>query len=161
MSERPSWDQTFIEILHVIAKRSCCVKYQISAILVRDKQIISMGYNGTFPGKSECMQHWLDYHRKHIEEPYESWIVSEKFRQIHSEWSKNNELHAESNVLSAISKKEIMPMDVLYTMYAPCENCAKLIVYHGIKNVKYIHDYSRPDGINILRDNGINVTKLA
>lgn len=163
-SSRPSWDKTFTDILFTIAQRSCCVKYKVSSILVRDQQILSIGYNGTLPNAVECNQYWSEWFylsgefKKHLS--FDNWIQTKKFKEMHSEWSKINELHAEANVLASISKKEVQQNDVIYSMYAPCENCAKSIVYHGIKNVKYIYEYSRPDGINILKNNGVNVTQI-
>lgn len=163
MSNRPNWDKTFIDILHVISKRSCCIKYNISSILVRGQQILAMGYNGTLPGKKECYNYWLDWYQANqlgSIEWFPEWTKTDEFKKLHSEWSKLNELHAEANVLASISKDNIQPGDTLYTMYAPCETCAKSIVYHGIKIVKYLNDYSRDDGIKILKNNGVTVIKL-
>lgn len=147
---RPTWDKTFSSILNVFAERSKCLKYKTAALVVCGTQIMSFGYNGTFVKCVECDEYWHQYYlKKRITTPYADWIKTAEFRELHREWSKTNEIHAEVNALNWISKRDITSDYVLYTMYSPCDACAKEIISYGIKHIKYITEY--PSGVDALR----------
>jgi dCMP deaminase len=157
---RRSWDFTFIEFMEVLAKRSLCLKYKTSALVVKGTQILCMGYNGTFSGRIECCNYWRDYYNRCIFNKemitYEQFINSDNFRLLHHEWSTANEIHAEVNALNWISKKDIDDSYVLYTLYSPCDNCAKTIISYGIKNVVYKYKYKNgTSALKRLSENGI------
>jgi deoxycytidylate deaminase len=61
---RPSWDETAMETLQIIAKRSLCCKYSMAAIITCDTHIISIGYNGTYPKQEECIEYWYKVYVK-------------------------------------------------------------------------------------------------
>ncbi len=159
-SVRPSWHSTFLDFMEVLSKRSMCLKYKTSAVLVKDFQIIAMGYNGTFSGRAECCDYWRDYYDRNIINKdfcsFEQFINSIEFRTKHREWALTNEIHAEINALNWVSKRDIDDSCILYTLYSPCDNCAKTIISYGIKNVVYKYKY--PNGTLALRkmsENGI------
>lgn len=146
---RPSWDNTFKDILSVFVKRSRCIKYKTAAMVVNGSQIMSFGYNGTFAKCKECDEYWHQYHtKKRISVPFEEWTETKEFRDLHREWSKSNEIHAEVNALNWISKRDINDDYILYTIYSPCDACAKEIISYGIKHIKYIAEY--PNGSDAL-----------
>ncbi len=142
---RPTWHETFISMLDILADRSLCLKVQTAAMLVRDNQILSMGYNGTLSKSDECCDYWKrQYIEQKINIPWEDWIETEEFRIAHREWSRANEIHAEINALRYISKPQARDC-TLYTIYSPCETCAKTIIAYGIKQVYYKHLYKHGD----------------
>lgn len=163
---RPSWDQTFAEFMQSLAKRSLCVKYKTSALVVKNTQILSMGYNGTFDKQIECESYWRGKYEEYKVAgynafSYEDWLNLESTRTAHREWSATHEVHAEINALNWIPKGDIDSSYVLYTLYSPCDACAKAIISYGIKNVKYINLY--PNGLealNKLQQNGVSCVQI-
>jgi len=147
---RPSWEQIFVQITELIAKRSTCIRLQVGAVLVRDNRIISMGYNGVTSGHEHCNEIFKN-----------ETVNSEEFKKKHAEFSKN-EIHAESNAIAFSAKEGQSTNDCdLYVTHAPCIDCAKLIVQSGIKNVYYINEYDRNSfGIDFLEDSNINCIKI-
>jgi len=126
-------------------KLSTCVSVQVGAVLVKDKRIVSIGYNGVAPKARHCID-----------------IFGASFdRDEHHEWSKYNELHAEQNLISFCSKYGIeTDGTTLYVTTSPCIDCAKIICAAGIKEVFYIKQYDKESGLPFLRDNDIVAKKL-
>lgn len=142
---RISWHNVYIEILQTLIRRCSCLKLKTAAIIVKDTQIIALGYNGTFAKHIECDSHWREVYRKkqsHI--PFEDWLATDEFRLKHREWSKVNEIHAESNALRWLSR-DVSQTCVMYTLYSPCSACTKEIIAHGVKTVYYKHKYKHGD----------------
>jgi dCMP deaminase len=138
---RPTWDDTYMEMCDVFAKRSTCVKLQTSAIIVKDNITLSSGYNGVSSGQMHCKDYW-----KHTPTPSE-----------HHEWSKNNELHAEMNAILFAGKNGVSINNAtIYTIYSPCINCAKAILTSGISQVVYRVKYN-DEGIRFLQYRNVNV----
>ncbi len=137
--KRPSWHSIFMQLAESLATRSTCVKMKTGAVIVADTQIKSIGYNGTFEKDEECSDKWKKVHHKHIKMPYEDWVETAVFKDMHREWSKTHEIHAEANALKWITKGQADY--VLYTLYSPCDACAKDIISYGIKKVYYKHLY--------------------
>jgi dCMP deaminase len=166
--DRPTWPETFGEICGIILKRSTCVKYQTSAVIVKDSQIIALGYNGTASKSVECRQYWKDYWRTYIYDEnstFEDWIKTQHFKDLHSKWSIINELHAEMNALKWVTKKDIDDSCVMYSYLSPCEQCAKHILSYGLKTLYYSVEYNGKVkgtvcGLDYLRANGVACIKL-
>ncbi len=158
---RKDWDSVFMDMCEILKDRSMCLKYQTATIIVKNSQIIAIGYNGTASKKAECADHWLNYWAELFDEtPFEKWIQSEEFREMHSKWSEIYEIHAEVNALNWISKSVIDDTCVLYTFYSPCERCAKHIISYGVKRVCYRNNYTGRSkcgstGLKILRENDV------
>ena len=144
---RPDWHTTFMNITRELSKRSLCLKIKTAAIIVKNTQIIAMGYNGTFSKTTECCDKWKEVWQKRKEQimTFKEWIISDEFKDSHRDWSAKEEIHAEANALSNISKKDSKDC-ILYTLYSPCDTCAKEIINYGIKHVYYRIKYSRGDG---------------
>lgn len=159
---RPVWDRTFGDILQTLTKRSRCLKYKTAAMIVCKTQIMAFGYNGTFAKHKECDDYWRSYHlKKRIATPFDEWIKTREFRELHRDWSRLNEIHAEVNALNWISKRDINDDYVLYTTYSPCDACAKEIISYGIKHIKYEIEYpSGGDALARLRSVGISCDKI-
>lgn len=119
----------FLNIAEEISKNSNCVSFQVGAVLVKDKRIISTGYNGTPAGFINCNEYFQNktYTRE------EHHVFSEKF-----------EIHAELNTIiyAARSGISIQNSDI-YITHQPCSNCLKMLAGAGIKNIYYRYPYDK------------------
>lgn len=164
---RPSWDKVFIDFLETLAKRSLCIKYKTAAIVVKNTQILSMGYNGTFAKQIECEPYWRNQYKDFIQlcaedkPTFLQWINMPAVRISHRNWSSSHEIHAEINALNWIAKGDIDINYVLYTLYSPCDMCAKEIISYGIKNVRYKYKYvNGHDALIRLAENGVSCLSI-
>jgi dCMP deaminase len=126
--QRPSWDEYFMNIAKVVASRSNCIKRKVAAIIVKDKRVISTGYNGTPRGTRNCNEggcprcNSLAVSGTNLEECLCS--------------------HGEENAIVQASYHGVSLKDaVIYTTFAPCLQCAKMIINSGIREVIYNMDY--------------------
>ena len=179
--ERPTWHETFSDMCRTVLKRSTCIKYQTSSIIVKGTQIIAFGYNGTASGSIECNDYWKSYHAarcikntRHTRSGargargahgFDRWIKTREFKELHSKWSVIHELHAEMNALQYITKKDIDDTCAMYTYLSPCEQCAKHILAYGIKTLYYQIEYCGKvkgiiSGLEYLKNNGVSCIKL-
>lgn len=115
------WDNTFIEIAEKVANHSTCLKHQVGAVIVKNKRILSTGYNGVVAGAMHCEDLYL-----------------KKPMDWHHSWSVENEIHAEQNAIAYAAREGISIKDAtIYVTLSPCLDCAKLIVASGIIKVVY------------------------
>jgi len=131
-SARPPWDQYFVQIAHQVAKRSTCLRRHVGAVIVKDKRILSTGYNGAptgFPHCDEtgCLREQLG-------------VPSGERQEI------CRGLHAEQNAIiqAALHGVSVAGADI-YTTHQPCITCAKMVINAGIKRVIFLEPY--PDGL--------------
>lgn len=131
------FDRSYMEMAQVWAKNSYCERRQVGALVVKDKMIISDGYNGTPCGfENVC------------EDP-------------ETGKTKPYVLHAEANAITKVAKSNNSSEGAtLYVTAAPCIECAKLIIQAGIRRVVYMDDYRLMDGVNLLRRAGIAVERV-
>lgn len=116
MSNRPSWDEYFKEIVQVTAKRSSCERLQVGCLFVKDNRIVSQGYNGFLPG---C---------EHIS----------KVRDGHEQAT----VHAEQNAIADCAKRGVSCQGcTAYITHYPCIICCRMLLASGITTIKYINDY--------------------
>jgi len=143
MAFRPSWDEYFMAIAETAATRSTCLHRHTGAVLVRDRQIVSTGYNGSAPGQPHSED--LGYCEK------------ERSGQCRAEG-----MHAEANAISLAAKAGISVNEAtLYTVYSPCRACCNLLAVAGIKEVRYRNVYEGfPEGPEYLKTLGIEVEKV-
>ncbi len=145
---RPDWDQYFVGIAKVVALRSNCIKRKVAAVIVKDKRIISTGYNGTPRGVKNCSEggcprcNSIDASGKGLEECLCS--------------------HAEENAIVQASYHGVAIKDaMLYTTFSPCLMCTKMIINAGIREVVYNMDYALTEtSFNLLKEAGVAVKKL-
>ena len=129
MNERPSWDQYFMLITRQVADRSTCSRAKVGAVIVRDKNILATGYNGSPAGLPHCMEvGCLIY-----ESRTPSGDVEENcFRTI----------HAEINAIAQAAKNGSSIRDAdIYITHTPCIHCFKVLINTGIKRVLYEKPY--------------------
>lgn len=147
-----SWSRTFLNIAKEISTHSTCVRLQVGAVIVKDKRIISMGYNGVPSGMKHCKEVFKNINLK-----------SSIDRQMHHEFACENELHAEQNAI-AFAAKSTISLDKDCTIYLttePCNDCAKLIIAANIGKVIYSNKYDGDTrGIDLLRSAGVQVINI-
>ena len=135
-SKNRQFDRSYLEMAAVWAKNSYCTRRQVGAILVKDRMIISDGYNGTPSGFENVCED-----ENGVTKPYV--------------------LHAEANAITKVAKSNNSSLGAtLYITDSPCMECAKLIIQAGIARVVYSRDYRITDGVDLLRRAGIEVIKF-
>lgn len=144
-------NKTFTNILTALEENSTCKKHKVAALIVKDKRIISMGWNGVVEGAKHCTDVFKDYD-----------TFSEEFKEKHREWSKDNELHAELNAIAFAAKEGISTEGAeIYITMPPCSACAHLIIAAGINKVFYKKNHnSSMKSIEKLNRVGIVVNKI-
>jgi dCMP deaminase len=142
---RPSWDDYFMGIAKVVASRSNCVKRKVAAVIVKDKRVISTGYNGTPRGTRNCSEGGCPRCNSFAEsgKNLEECLCS----------------HGEENAIVQASYHGISIKDsIVYTTFSPCLLCTKMIINAGIKEVVYNVDYPLAEmPMRLLRDAGVKV----
>ena len=130
------FDEKYMEMAAVWATNSYCKRRQVGALLVKDRMIISDGYNGTPSGFENVCED-----ENGVTKPYV--------------------LHAEANAISKVAKSgNSADGATLYVTASPCMECAKLIIQSGIRRVVYRDEYRLTDGIDLLRRAGVEVEKI-
>lgn len=126
-------DLRYMRMARIWAENSYCQRRQVGALVVKDKAIISDGYNGTPSGFENMCED-----NNNITKPYV--------------------LHAEANAITKLARSSNSSDGAtLYVTASPCIECAKLIIQSGIKRVVYAEHYRLEDGINLLKRANINV----
>lgn len=152
MENNLSWNQIFLKICHILRQKSACLKYQTSAIIVKNNNIISTGYNNTLVDQPLCCNYWYEEWLKlKLGQSFSEWVNTDQFKLAHSVWSECSEIHAEINALNNLSKSDIDDNCILYTYYSPCQNCAKHIINYGIKQIYYHKVYTGRKGVDALK----------
>lgn len=135
-SKQEQFDVRYLEMARIWAKNSYCERRQVGALIVKDKVIISDGYNGTPSGfENEC--------------------------EDESGRSKPYVLHAEANAITKVARSNNSSEGAtLYITASPCIECAKLIIQAGIRRVVFDELYRIADGIELLEKAGIDVQQI-
>ncbi|NQV77381.1 MAG: dCMP deaminase family protein [Lutibacter sp.] len=129
------YDQAYMRMAFEWAKLSHCERKQVGALIVKDRMIISDGFNGTPTGFENCCE----------EEGKTKWYV----------------LHAEANaILKVASSTQSCNSSTLYITLSPCKECSKLIHQSGIKRVVYANAYKDTTGLEFLEKAGVELTHL-
>ena len=129
-------DMRYIRMAKVWAENSYCVRRQVGALLVKDKMIISDGYNGTPSGFENICEDDMGTTKPYV-------------------------LHAEANAITKVAKSANSSEGAtLYVTSSPCIECSKLIIQSGIKRVVYCDSYRTEDGLDLLRKVGIETEQV-
>lgn len=135
MDKQVKFDLSYLEMAKVWSQNSYCRRRKVGALLVKDRMIISDGYNGTPCG-------------------FENVCEDEDGN------TKSYVLHAEANAITKVAKSgNSSEGATLYVTTSPCLECSKLIIQSGIKRVVYCEEYRICDGVELLRRAGIEVVK--
>lgn len=130
------YDKAYLRIAKEWSRLSYCKRKQVGAIIVKDRMIISDGYNGTPSGFENCCED---------DEGYTKWYV----------------LHAEANaILKVAGSTQSCEGATLYITLSPCKECSKLIHQSGIKRVVYLEGYKDDSGLDFLRKAGVKIDHI-
>lgn len=129
-------DERYIRMARIWGENSYCKRRQVGALLVKEKMIISDGFNGTPAG-------------------FENICEDENGR------TKPYVLHAEANAITKVARSNNSSEGAtLYVTCSPCIECAKLIIQAGIKRVVFSELYHNTDGVDLLKRNGIEIVYI-
>jgi len=143
---RPTLDQYFMEIAAVVAKRSTCLRNQVGAVLVRDKRILSTGYNGAPAGLEHCDSVGC------AREGVESGTRHELCRAVHAE---------QNAIIQAALHGIGIEGATLYCTHQPCILCAKMMINARISRVVYSESYPDGTALHFLKQAGIEVERMS
>lgn len=133
MDKQKELDSRYLRMARIWSENSYCQRRRVGALIVKDKRIISDGYNGTPSGFENVCED-----EDHLTKPYV--------------------LHAEANAITKIARSNNnSDGSTLYVTDSPCVECSKLIIQAGIRRVVYAREYRLTDGIELLRRAGIEV----
>lgn len=132
LSKQKKLDLRYLRMARIWAENSYCKRRQVGALVVKDKMIISDGYNGTPSGFENVCE------ENNVTKPYV--------------------LHAEANAITKLARSSNNSEgSTLYVTASPCIECSKLIIQSGIKRVVYAEKYRLTDGVNLLKRAGVVV----
>tara|TARA_B100000941_G_scaffold90600_1_gene62780 strand:- start:770 stop:1195 length:426 start_codon:yes stop_codon:yes gene_type:complete len=130
------YDKAYLKMAREWGKLSYCKRRQVGALIVKERMIISDGYNGTPTGLDNSCED---------DEGYTKWYV----------------LHAEANAITKVAASTQSSIGAtLYVTLSPCTECSKLIYQSGIKRVVYINQYKDRSGLDFLIDAGVQVDHI-
>lgn len=144
---RPSWDEYFMKIAHVVASRSTCVRRKVGALLVRDKRILTTGYNGPPSG----LEHCEDAGCLRNDHNVPSGERHELCRGIHAEMNA---------LLQAAIHGVRVAGSTLYCTNSPCSLCAKMLINVGVQKVYTEGDYPDQLAGDLLKEAGVEVLQI-
>ncbi len=131
--KQSQFDKRYLEMAGIWAQNSYCKRRQVGALIVKDKMIISDGYNGTPSGFENICED-----DNNVTKPYV--------------------LHAEANAITKVAKSSNSSDGAtLYITSSPCMECSKLIIQSGIRRVVYSDKYHNTDGLELLKRAGIEL----
>ena len=164
---RPDWDTYFMEITHVVAKRSTCMRRQVGAILVKDKHILTTGYNGAPKGLVHCLcQYCLSRLKQMQKYNLQNRLSSRELRQeLGVPSGERHELcralHAEQNaIIQAANLGISIEGSTLYCTTAPCSLCAKMLINAGVVRVVFDGAYPDERAMEFFREAGMIVEQM-
>ena len=135
-SKQRKYDIAYLKMALEWSKLSYCKRRQVGALIVKDRMIISDGYNGTPTGFENICED---------DENYTKWYV----------------LHAEANAIMKVSAStQSSKGATLYITLSPCRECSKLIFQSGIRRLVYNKEYKDTSGVDFLKKSGIDITHI-
>ncbi len=127
--DRPNWDQYFMEMAELAAKRSTCLRRKVGAVLVKDKRVLATGYNGAPKGLKHCDETGCLRKQKNVPSGQRHEIC--------------RGVHAEQNLIAQSALHGVKTEDaVVYCTNQPCVICTKLLINAGIKKIYYKNPYN-------------------
>jgi dCMP deaminase len=144
---RPTWDEYFMNIVELIKTRSTCERRQVGALIVKDKRILSSGYNGAPMGSKHCEE--VGCLRTALNIP--SGERHELCRAIHAE---------QNAIVQAAYSGTSINNSTIYITNQPCVLCAKMIINAGIKKIVYKGEYPDKLSMELLQEVGVRIVKF-
>jgi dCMP deaminase len=144
---RPDWDEYFIELAHVVAKRSTCVRRHVGALIVKEHRILTTGYNGAPSGLTHC----LDSGCMRNELGIESGTRLEICRA----------LHAEMNAIIQAAQHGVSTRGAtLYCTTQACSVCTRMMINAGIIRFVYVGDYPDTFSVELMKEANIEICRM-
>jgi len=147
MTQRPTWDEYFLDIARLVATRSTCLRRQVGAVLVKDKRILATGYNGPPSGLPHCLD--VGCLREKMGIP--SGERHELCRGLHAE---------QNAILQAAFHGISIKGATLYCTHHPCIICSKMLINAGISQIVYLEGYPDPLAKEMLDEAKIEVVRF-
>lgn len=145
--KRPSWDDYFIKITHLVAERSTCLKRAVGAIIVKENRILTTGYNGAPKGLKHCSE--TGCIRKEMN------VASGQRHEL------CRGLHAEQNaIIQAAWHGVKIEGATMYCTYQPCVICVKMMLNAGVKKLVFTGTYPDELAAKMLRESNMEVIHL-
>ncbi len=144
---RPSWETYFMNITNLVAERSTCLRRAVGAVLVKDKRILSTGYNGSPSGLKHCME--VGCLREQL--GVESGKMHELCRGIHAE---------QNAIIQAAYHGVSVKGASIFCTNQPCSICARMIINAGIERIYYQSGYADPLSIELLGEAKIALKQI-
>jgi dCMP deaminase len=142
--ERPTWEEYFMEIARLVARRSTCLRRQVGAVMVKGKNIVATGYNGTPSGITHCSE--VGCLRQKLGVP--SGERHELCRGLHAE---------QNAIIQAAKHGTNIAGSTLYCTNSPCIICTKMIINSGVERIVYFEGYPDTLSMEMLAESGIEV----
>jgi dCMP deaminase len=140
--DRPPWDEYFLDITRLVASRSTCLRRRVGALLVRDKRILSTGYNGAPRGLRHCLE--IGCLRDRLGVP--SGQRHELCRALHAE---------QNAIIQAALHGVSVDGAALYCTNQPCVICSKMLINSGIRRIVFAHGYPDELSRELLEEAGV------
>lgn len=141
---RPSWDEYFMKIAQEVSSRSTCLRRQVGAVIVKDKRILSTGYNGAPSGLKHCAE--VGCLREQL------GILSGENQEL------CRGLHAEQNaIIQAALHGVSIAGSSLYSTHKPCVLCSKMVINAGIKEILFVEGYPDELADKLLKEAKVKV----
>lgn len=144
--ERPSWDEYFMQVVHLVKTRSTCLRRKVGAVIVKDKRILATGYNGAPVGCRHCEE--TGCLRQKLNVP--SGERHELCRAIHAE---------QNAIVQAAKAGTSIDGSTIYVSAQPCVICAKLLINAGITRIVFEGDYPDELSKELLDESGIELVR--
>lgn len=146
--ERPTWDEYFMEMAELTARRSTCLRRQVGAVIVKERRAIATGYNGAPSGITHCQERGGCLRQK-------LGVPSGQRHELCMA------LHAEQNaIIQAASMGHAIEGGTIYITHQPCVICAKMIINAGIKRIVVREGYPDQLSVDILQEAGLEIEKM-
>lgn len=146
--KRPTWDEYFMEMAELTAKRSTCMRRSVGAVIVKDRHAIATGYNGAPAGIAHCEERGGCIRQK----------LNVPSGQRHEICMA---LHAEQNaIIQAAAMGNSIEGGTIYVTHQPCAICAKMIINAGIKRIVIKEGYPDELAASILEEAGLKIEKI-
>ncbi len=145
--KRPSWDEYFMEITRIVARRSTCLRRSVGAVLVKDRNILATGYNGAPSGVAHCLETGCLRERMGVQ----SGERHELCRGLHAE---------QNAIIQAAKHGTSINGATLYCTTMPCVICAKVLINAGILRIVFSEGY--PDSLarEMIEEAGIETVRF-
>lgn len=139
MSTRPDWNTYFMEIAQIVASRATCIRRSVGAVIIREKQILTTGYNGAPKHLPHCTEKTCLRNTQNIE----SGTMHELCRGVHAE---------QNAIIQAAYHGIAIDNAQMYVTTQPCSICTKMIINAGIREVYFKTSYNDPLALKLMQE---------